>query len=169
MRLDYTMYTLAVLLLIISILPFIIQIEGVDDNAKLLWVTSSAVLGLLSFGLGYSQKPKTQAQACENEAIACKNQKKPTLKETTELITENKIGSKTPETIKSVDFIINKSDIELLQVKGIGEKRAEQLKEIGINTANDLIKESPEKIAKKLKISPKITRKWNDSAKKLLK
>lgn len=169
MRLDYTMYTLSVLLLIISILPFIVQIEGVDDNAKVIWVTTSAVLGLLSFGLGYSQKPKTQAQACENEAIACKNQKESTLKETTELVTENKIGSKTPETIKSVEFTTNKTDIELLQVRGIGEKRVKQLKEIGINTANDLVKESPEKIAKKLKISPKITRKWNDSAKKLLK
>ncbi len=63
----------------------------------------------------------------------------------------------------------NLADIELLQVRGIGEKRVKQLKEIGINTANDLVKESPEKIAKKLKISPKITRKWNDSAKKLLK
>ena len=57
----------------------------------------------------------------------------------------------------------------MTQVKGIGEKRALQLKEMGIDTANDLINESSEKIAQKLKISPKITEKWKLDAEQLLK
>jgi predicted flap endonuclease-1-like 5' DNA nuclease len=59
--------------------------------------------------------------------------------------------------------------LELTQVKGIGEKRATQLKAIGINSVNDLAKASAEDIAKKLQISSKITKKWIDSAKALVK
>ncbi|MCW3997440.1 MAG: hypothetical protein NWF10_02590 [Candidatus Bathyarchaeota archaeon] len=65
MRLDYTMYILAILLLAITFLPFIVQIQGVDDNTRTLWVAISVVLAGLSFGLGYSQRPKTKAQACQ--------------------------------------------------------------------------------------------------------
>ena len=65
MRLDYIMYILAVLLLASIFVPFIVHVEGVDDASRLLWVIIAAVLAGLSFGLGYSQKPKTKAQACE--------------------------------------------------------------------------------------------------------
>jgi predicted flap endonuclease-1-like 5' DNA nuclease len=59
--------------------------------------------------------------------------------------------------------------LELTQVKGIGEKRAPQLKAIRISSVNDLAKASAEDIAKKLRISSKITKKWIDSAKALFK
>jgi RsiW-degrading membrane proteinase PrsW (M82 family) len=59
------MYILAILLIPIIFLPFIVQIEGVDDNTQTLWVVVTAVLSGLSFGLGYSQRPKTEAQACK--------------------------------------------------------------------------------------------------------
>jgi heme/copper-type cytochrome/quinol oxidase subunit 4 len=65
MRLDYTMYILAILLLAITFLPFIVQIEGVDDNTRTLWIVMTVALAGLSFGLGYSQRPKTKAQACQ--------------------------------------------------------------------------------------------------------
>ena len=56
MRLDYTLYVLAALLLIITVVPFVITIE---EGARSLWVVTTVVLGLLSIGLGYSQRPKT--------------------------------------------------------------------------------------------------------------
>jgi predicted flap endonuclease-1-like 5' DNA nuclease len=56
---------------------------------------------------------------------------------------------------------------ELMLVKGIGEKRAAQLKALGINNLDDLAKVSPDDVAKNLMISPKITRKWVESAKEL--
>jgi predicted flap endonuclease-1-like 5' DNA nuclease len=59
--------------------------------------------------------------------------------------------------------------MELTQVKGIGEKRALQLKALGINSVVDLSKASAQSVAKKLKISPKIVSKWIDSAKELVK
>jgi predicted flap endonuclease-1-like 5' DNA nuclease len=54
-------------------------------------------------------------------------------------------------------------------VKGIGEKRATQLKDIGINGIDELAKASAEGIAKSLKISPKIVQKWIAGAKELAK
>ena len=65
MRLDYTLYVLAALLLIITVVPFIVTIEGVKSETRSLWVVTTVVLGLLSIGLGYSQRPKTEAQACQ--------------------------------------------------------------------------------------------------------
>lgn len=73
MRLDYTMYILGIILLILTIVPFIVEIPGIDDNIKLIWIVSSAVLGLISIGIGYSQQPKTEAQACQDEEATCKN------------------------------------------------------------------------------------------------
>jgi len=69
MRLDYTLYILAALLLIITILPFVVTIEGVESDTRILWVITTVVLGILSIGLGYSQRPKTEAQACQPPAI----------------------------------------------------------------------------------------------------
>ena len=59
--------------------------------------------------------------------------------------------------------------MDLTQVKGVGEKRATQLKAVGINSVDDLTNASAKAIAKKLKISPKIASKWIESAKELKK
>jgi predicted flap endonuclease-1-like 5' DNA nuclease len=61
------------------------------------------------------------------------------------------------------------SESELLTIKGISEKRATQLNAVGIKTIADLAKASAEDLAKKLLISPKITRMWIGSAKELQK
>jgi predicted flap endonuclease-1-like 5' DNA nuclease len=59
--------------------------------------------------------------------------------------------------------------IDLTQVKGIGEKRATQLKTAGINSVNDLANASAKDLVKKLKISPNTASKWIESAKELKK
>jgi predicted flap endonuclease-1-like 5' DNA nuclease len=152
MRLDYTLYVLAALLLIITVVPFVVTIEGIEsETPRSLWVVTTVVLGLLSIGLGYSQRPKTEAQACQTAAIS---------PEVTVPQTQPAATMETPTMTEA---------LELTQVKGIGEKRATQLKVIGINNVNDLAKASAEDIAKKLQISLKITKKWIDSAKALVK
>jgi predicted flap endonuclease-1-like 5' DNA nuclease len=60
-------------------------------------------------------------------------------------------------------------EIDLVQVKGIGEKRVAQLKALGIDSIDALANASAEDLAKNLTISPKITRMWIGSAKKLKK
>jgi predicted flap endonuclease-1-like 5' DNA nuclease len=55
----------------------------------------------------------------------------------------------------------------LTDVKGIGEKRASQLRALGILSIEDLSKASAKDLAAKLKISPKITDKWIQNAREI--
>ena len=61
------------------------------------------------------------------------------------------------------------SSSELLKVKGIGEKRATQLKAIGITSIDELANASATEIASKLQVYPKIVEKWIAGAKVLAK
>jgi len=56
---------------------------------------------------------------------------------------------------------------ELTDVKGIGEKRAGQLKALGILSLEDLSKASAKDLAARLKISQKITDKWIQNAREI--
>ena len=152
MRLDYTLYVLAAILLIITVVPFVAPIGVETTETKSLWVVATVVLGLFSIGLGYSQRPKTRAQACQPAM--------PTPQET--------MPETQPARTVETPAMKEAPTVDLTQVKGIGEKRATQLKALGINSADELTKASAKTIAKKLKISPKIAKKWIDSAKELV-
>jgi predicted flap endonuclease-1-like 5' DNA nuclease len=166
MRLDYILYVLAVLLLIATVVPFVITVEGVESDTRSLWVVTTVVLGLLSIALGYSQKPKTEAQACQQEVTIPQE----TIPQTQPAATaeaskiEKAAVKKMPKVATPATAII-----ELTQVKGIGGKRATQLKALGIKSVDDLSKASAKTVAKKLKISPKTVGKWITSAKELIK
>ena len=149
MRLDYTLYVLAALLFLITIVSLVTPL--IAETERNLWVVTTVVLGLLSVGLGYSQRPKTEAQACQ-PAVQIPQAMVPQTQPATTM--------ETPAMTET---------LELTQVKGIGEKRATQLKALGINSVEDLAKASAEDIAKKLQISSKITKKWIASAKALVK
>ena len=156
MRLDYTLYALATVFFLITIVSLVTPL--IVETERNLWVLTTVVLGILSIGLGYSQRPKTKAQACQPAVQipqATVPQTQPATTMETPVITE----ASTPAA----------PTIELTQVKGIGEKRATQLKALGINSVDDLAKTSAKTIAKKLQISPKITKKWIASAKELVK
>jgi predicted flap endonuclease-1-like 5' DNA nuclease len=173
MRLDYTLYVLAALLLIATVVPFVVTVEGVESDTRSLWVITTVVLGLLSIGLGYSQRPKTEAQACQS-AVTTPQETMPQTQPATTIE-----APKEEKTVTQIEKAAIKkapkattpatATIELTQVKGIGGKRATQLKALGINSANDLSKASAKTLAKKLKISPKTVTKWVDSAKELVK
>ena len=172
MRLDYTLYILAAILLVITVIPFVVTIEGVESDTRSLWVVTTVVLGLLSIGLGYSQRPKTEAQACQTtmtttQEAMTQTQPATTVEETKE--EKNTAPMKQATVEKAATVVAPAAPVmALTQVKGIGEKRAAQLKALGINSADELTKASAKTIAKKLKISPKIVNKWIDSAKELV-
>jgi predicted flap endonuclease-1-like 5' DNA nuclease len=173
MRLDYTLYILAAILLVITVIPFVVTIEGVESDTRNLWVVTTVVLGLLSIGLGYSQRPKTEAQACQT-AVTTTQEVTPQIQPaaTVEEAKEEKtaapakaaVAKKTAKT--AVPAV---PTMELTQVKGIGAKRATQLKALGINSANDLSKASAATVAKKLKVSQKNVDSWIANAKELVK
>ena len=144
MRSDYALYTVAIIFFILTATAAFMLKEA--ESERNLWVVTTAVLGLLFIGLGYSQRPKiTEIEPLPTSA--------PT----------------TPATITKEETVTEAAPTvaPLTEVKGIGEKRAEQLKGLGINSIEELAKASAKELASELKISPKITAKWIGNAKKL--
>jgi len=67
-----------------------------------------------------------------------------------------------------VDYSIIANLLELTEVRGIGQKRAEQLKAIGISTAVDLSAASENEIAEKCQVSTRTARGWIENARSQL-
>ncbi|MEM1563991.1 MAG: helix-hairpin-helix domain-containing protein [Candidatus Bathyarchaeia archaeon] len=153
MRSDYALYTVAIIFFIITGIVLVYQMQPIE-----LWIVATTVLGLFFIGLGYTQRPKAKVQT---EAAAppapppTPTQLAPPPSAPTEAVEE-----KTVEIKASIGTPLTK-------VKGIGEKRSEQLKALGINNVEELAKASAKELASKLKISPKIAQKWIENAKKL--
>jgi predicted flap endonuclease-1-like 5' DNA nuclease len=155
MRSDYALYTVAIIFFIITGIVFAIQM---DETYKSLGIITTAVLGIFFIGLGYTQRPRAKVQTAATapstppSSIQPAPPPPPTITETfEEKVAETAVPAWTP----------------LTEVKGIGEKRAEQLKALGINNVEELAKASAKELASKLKISPKITQRWIENAKKL--
>jgi predicted flap endonuclease-1-like 5' DNA nuclease len=149
MRSDYALYLVAIIFFIVTGMSLAL--------AENLWVVATAILGFLFIGLGYTQKPKPQAITVEARPQTPAPEM-PTPSPVTKVMKEEKV-----ETVVE----ITPQKMELTKVKGIGEKRAQQLKALGISSVEDLAKVSAADIAEKLKISPKITGKWIENAKTL--
>jgi len=149
MRSDYALYVVAVIFFLLTAIAAVMLVEP----ERPVWVVTTAVLGFLFVGIGYSQRPKLKAVAVEAPSAAPS-----ALPPITEAVEEKK-----PEAL--LEAVSPK--VELKGVKGIGVKRAEQLKTLGIMSIEDLARSSAKDLAEKLKISPKITGKWIENAKKL--
>jgi len=155
MRSDYALYLVAIIFFIITGMSLAL--------AENLWVVTTAILGILFIGLGYTQRPKPRPMAIKAPPSAppSATPPAPAPPPAVEIVKEEK-----PEIV--VETAPTPSMMELTEVKGIGEKRKEQLKALNISSVEDLAKASAEDLASKLKISPKITGKWIENAKKLL-
>jgi predicted RecB family nuclease len=58
--------------------------------------------------------------------------------------------------------------VGLTEVKGISQKRFEQLKAIGIDSVKKLAESDPKEIAEKLGVSEKASSRWIENAKNIL-
>ena len=148
MRTDYVLYVVAVILFIITGIVAVYSVE------QTLWIASTAVLGLFFASLGLFKRPKTQSIAVETPPATTVTVQ-PTVKE----------EPKKEETLTVMETPV--VTIELTQVKGIKAKRAEQLKALGINNAQDLANATANDLAAKLKIASYFTEQWIENAKKL--
>ncbi|MGD0495853.1 MAG: helix-hairpin-helix domain-containing protein [Candidatus Bathyarchaeia archaeon] len=159
MRSDYALYAVAIICFIIS---------GVSAAyTASLWTVTPVVFGFVFIGLGYTLRPKravtTQiAVAPPPPSVVAA----PTPK-VTEVVEEKKPVETRPEPVVQAEPVVEVKppSAGLLEVKGIGEKRAEQLRTLGVSTVEDLATASAKDLATKLKISPKITGKWIENAK----
>jgi predicted flap endonuclease-1-like 5' DNA nuclease len=145
MRSDYALYTVAIIFFIITTVTFALEMTEFERSVS---VVTTVVLGLLFIGLGRSQRPRPEATT-----IAAPPAPTP----------PTTVTEKTETVMEAAQPVA-----ALIDVKGIGEKRAEQLKALGINSIEDLAKASAKDLAAKLEISPKITRRWVRNAKKLV-
>ena len=144
MRSDYALYTVAIIFFIITGVVITLDMPDFERSVS---VVTSVVLGLLFIGLGYYQRPKPKATAMEiSPAI--------TVTPTTE---------EAETAVKATASVV-----ALTEVRGIGAKRAEQLKALGVESVEDLASASEKDLASGLKISPKITKRWIENAKKLV-
>lgn len=151
MRSDYALYAVAIIFFAITgvVLVYRSQVEFTE-----VWVVTTAVLGLLFIGLGYFQKPK--AKAIKSPILPAVTAPPPPPAPVK--IQEERVAVEKPTQLKT----------ELTTVKGIGQKRAEQLKALGIDSAEKLVEASAKDLAAKLKISQKITKQWIERAKELI-
>lgn len=151
MRSDHALYIVAIIFFIITGMVLAYQVQPVELLAVI-----TAVIGIFFIGLGYTQRPKakvpTPAAAPEVPQPLPAQPSPPT---PTEAVEEKAVEVAPPV------------GTPLTQIKGIGEKRTEQLKALGINTVEELAKASPKELASKLKISPKITQRWIENAQRL--
>jgi len=171
MRSDYVLYVVAV---IFFILTAAVATYAVTQQ---LWIVTTAVIGLAFIGLGYTQRPKPAATTMTTSA--------PPPPPSTPQQQQQQQQQVRPEVIESTQPIVaeiaKQEEVApvvqalqpepagggLTEVKGIGEKRAAQLKALGINSIEDLAEASAKDLAAKLNISPKITNKWIENAKEI--
>jgi predicted flap endonuclease-1-like 5' DNA nuclease len=171
MRSDYLLYLLAAVFFVITTVSVVLVM---DQMEKSLWVVTTIVLGLFSAGVGYSQRPKTKTEAAQTSQVQVSEKTDShtkeapmaeSVKKTDELAITPMSASPMPmQTSASIPTVS-----ELASIRGIREKRAAQLKTLGINSIDALANVSAEDLAKNLAISPKITRMWIGTAKKLKK
>jgi predicted flap endonuclease-1-like 5' DNA nuclease len=166
MRSDYMLYVVAIIFFIIT------AAVATYAVTQQLWIVTTAVIGLAFIGLGYSQRPKQatalvtanvppptpsppQQQQQQETPVMPTAPPQPTI---TDVVKEEATPIvQAPQPFASV----------LTEVKGIGEKRAAQLRALGINSIEDLATASAKDLATKLDISPKITTKWIENAKEI--
>lgn len=153
MRSDYALYTVSIIFFVITALVFAINLAEFERNLSAI---ATVILGLLFIGLGFSQRPKLRTTIIQTPKPAMPEPK------TTATIVETVKETVAPPPEVPV------SKIALTEVKGIKDKRAGQLKALGINSAEDLAKASPTELAAKLKIATYFTEKWIENAKKLV-
>jgi predicted flap endonuclease-1-like 5' DNA nuclease len=166
MRSDYALYVVAIIFFIITGISSAIGLAELERN---LWIVTTAVLGLLFAGLGYTQRPRPKGRIIVETPASTPAQTPATTALTPPASTAiEPVVMEVKEEKIEVTTEAAPTVLGLTEVKGIGEKRKQQLNMLGINSIDDLAKASADELAQKLKISPKITGKWIENAKALL-
>ena len=74
---------------------------------------------------------------------------------------------KTLKTYLSEEELTPGAIVGLNEVKGIGQRRLEQLNAIGVDSVKKLAESDPKELAKKLEVSKKTSSKWIENAKNI--
>jgi len=171
MRLDYILYAIAIIFFIVTLAAAVYPFQQ-----QQVWVVATTVIGLAVIGLGYTQRPKPTVATPTTANVPPpptappqEQQEQPEQPQATTIsITSPQPEAPVLEEAKPIAQLPQPVPAaELTEVKGIGEKRATQLKALGISRIEDLARASAEDLAAKLNVSPKITKKWIENAKEI--
>ncbi|MEM3550074.1 MAG: DUF4332 domain-containing protein [Candidatus Bathyarchaeia archaeon] len=160
MRLDYTLYAVSIIFFILAAIAAAVT----SPSDKPLWVAITLILGVIFALLGYSQMPKKK-EAVPPVAAVTEPEPQP-IQPPPAIPAQVEVAEEAAEKVAEKVAVAGTA---LTTVKGIGGKRAELLKAVGIKTVEELAEASPEDLAAKLKVSPKFTQKWIENARKLIK
>ena len=207
MRLDFTLYGLAIVLFLVAVAAFFVFSE---NEFQIIFTLSATLLGLVCVTTGYFVRPKLQKTPQMQTTVSTQPQTQPEETPKAEASTEaEKPKNEVPITItespvekqlppEEPKMLAGKTTNEtpvlsapepepqlsppvevlaltapapnvtsdLTQIRGINSARAEQLKAYGIGSISELARASPEELAAKLSVSPKIVKMWVGSAKK---
>ncbi len=193
MRLDYVLYGLGIVFFGLSAV-FYFLFSG--DN-QLLSVAIAVVVGILLLGVGLAQRPSSKASPVKavTEPVPAPVVSEPvatepvvqgpteTVKSAPDVIEPPKAAptSEATATVEAPPAAQEPTSTPqapasdetpaspFAQIRGINEKRTEQLKANGINSLQDLANAPAEELATKVGVSPKIVKMWIGQAKKLIK
>jgi predicted flap endonuclease-1-like 5' DNA nuclease len=183
MRSDYLFYAIAVVFFVITAASIVLVM---DQTQKSLWMVGTVVVGLFSAGLGFYFRPKTQARPAQTVAPAEQTAAPPPEPATTQAetpavaplapatpvslapVAKHELATNAPTPI-AAETQATTAQSELTTIRGISAARASQLNALGVNSLDDLAKASADELSKSLSVSPRITRMWIGSAKKLKK
>jgi predicted flap endonuclease-1-like 5' DNA nuclease len=164
MRSDYALYVVALIFFVITA----ISIFALSDFERNLSAVATVVLGLLFLCVGYTQRPRAKTETTQapiTQALATEAPPSfPVVSETVEAAEQPKIEP----IVEPISAAVQLPKMELTAVKGIKEKRAQQLRTLGIDSVQELANASAEDLAKKLKIAPYFTQQWIENAKEII-
>lgn len=155
MRSDYALYAVAVICLVLAFVVFATSFASyhlMEPPYDIVTMAVLVILALVTAGAGYLIRPE--------EMILTPPPQPPPSKPASE-------AYQTPTTPPPKTTLA--PPINITEIRGIGPKRAEQLRTLGINTAQDLVETTASTLAAKTELSPKITGKWVREAKRLIK
>jgi predicted flap endonuclease-1-like 5' DNA nuclease len=163
MRSDYALYAVAVIFFIMTGIVLAYSYFAYVIEFRELWILTTAVLGLAFIGIGYSQRPRQATISAPSHTVASSTtlKAKPSIAES--IVTKTIKAEKT-DMVAEADV----STEGLSRIKGIGKKRAEQLRTLGIVSVEELAKARPRQLAGKLDVSTKTTKKWIQNAKEII-
>lgn len=162
MRSDYALYTVAVIFFIMTGIVLVPSYFEYMRDFRNLWILTTVVLGLAFIGIGYSQRPKSKAIPTSSHTVA-----PPTPTPARSSISEP-IATKAVKEKIDTSTEADLSFETLSRIKGIGKKRAGQLKTVGIVSIEELASARPRQLAGKLKVSTKTTKKWIQNAREII-
>jgi predicted flap endonuclease-1-like 5' DNA nuclease len=164
MRSDYALYVVSVIFFAITVTS-LLALKDFERNVS---IVATVVLGLLFAGVGYTQRQRVKVETTQATQTQTPSTPSPPQAPAAIETAETPAPQKNESIVEPIATPVQPPKMELTTVKGIKEKRAEQLRAQGISSIQDLANASAEDLAKKLKIAQYFTERWIQNAKEII-